>query len=321
MESDEEPKEDDEELDQDESSSELEDEDELTDTPPKKKKINKETPMETYGQKFKNKLLSEAKKKVDKQEEKPTQVKSEKGGNLINKSKELASFFPAVADQAIISLIITLGAPPASLELHKTELRDGIASASKLYKKNSTFKMWVTKLTNAIDTFSASKVTEQSNFGKQLTGKYQQEVYDVMVALGLPETVTTTAARALKAGIKAAATIISDDSEIRLFFASMAGQLGVSNVEGAPASAKKKAKVSESFDEQHNAEEIITRLLEAIGIDIAQNVSVEHQLKRPDVRRTMLKISNNGILSSRLNAIVHAIEEKTIIFAAKPSEF
>jgi len=287
------------------------DEDELIDPEqkPKKKKQDKENTVESYGEKFKQKLLTEAKKKKeDAPASKPAAKNVKAVSNLDSKSKELASSFPAAADQAVISLALSLGAPAGALELHKTELRDGIVRASKLYRKNSTFKMWVTKLSNALDAFSGA-VTEQTNFGKQLSGKYQQEVFDVMIALGLPESVTTTAARALKAGIKSSASVISDDSEIRLFFSSMAEQLGVST-------SGSKAKVTEAVDED-GAGEIIMRLLQAIGIEVEQNTSVFHQMNKPDVRRALLKLSTSGILKSRLGAIVHSIEEKTIIFPSK----
>lgn len=285
-----------------------EDEDELIDPEqkPKKKKQDKENTVESYGEKFKQKLLTEAKKKKeDAPASKPTTKNTKAVSKLDTKSKELASFFPAASDQAVISLVVSLGAPTSALELHKSELRDSIVSASKLYRKNSTFKMWVTKLTNALDAFTGT-VAEQSNFSKQLSGKYQQEVFDVMIALGLPESITTTAARALKAGIKSSANVISDDSEIRLFFASMAEQLGVTT----PGS---KTKVAEAVNED-DAGEVIMRLLQAIGIEVEQNTSVFYQMNRPQVRRTLLKLSNSGILKSRLSAIVHSIEEKTIIF-------
>lgn len=297
---------------------ELEDDDELDDDDdelidpeqkPKKKKQDKENTVESYGEKFKQKLLTEAKKKKeDAQASKPATKNTKAVSKLDSKSKELASSFPAASDQAVISLVLSLGAPASALELHKTELRDGIVRASKLYRKNSTFKMWVTKLTNALDAFSGS-VTEQTNFGKQLSGKYQKEVFDVMIALGLPESVTATAARTLKAGIKSSASVVSDDSEIRLFFSSVAEQLGVST-------SGPKAKVTEAISED-GVGEIIMRLLQAIGIEVEQNSSVFHQMNKPDVRRSLLKLSSSGILKSRLGAIVHSIEEKTIISPSK----
>jgi hypothetical protein len=291
---------------EDEQNDELEDDEQ---PPTKKKKINKEQTVETFGQKFKNKMLSEAKNKPGKRE--PVKV-GLKSGKLDAKSKELSSFFPAVADQAVISIMISLGAPVGALELHKSELRDGIVSASKMFKKNSAFKMWTTKLTNALDSLAAGGVTEQSNFGKQLTNKYQQEVFDVLDTLGLPETITTSAARALKAGIKASAAIIADDSEIRLLFTSMAEQLGVITVGG-----KNISKVSEAIEPEEDATAIVSRLLSAIGIDLDLNTSVSHQMNRPAVRRALTKITNSGIIKSRLDAVTNAIEEKTIIFAAK----
>jgi hypothetical protein len=172
--------------------------------------------------------------------------------------------------------------------------------------------MWTTKLTNALDSLAAGGVTEQSNFGKQLTNKYQQEVFDVLDTLGLPETITTSAARALKAGIKASAAIIADDSEIRLLFTSMAEQLGVITVGG-----KNISKVSEAIEPEEDATAIVSRLLSAIGIDLDLNTSVSHQMNRPAVRRALTKITNSGIIKSRLDAVTNAIEEKTIIFAAK----
>lgn len=322
-----------------EGSSEEETEfDELTgEEKPKKKKSKskkEESVMSTFGQRFKEKLLAEAKQKKD-AEKKPAAKKddSQEDPEVVaarakteKQTAELMKTFPAAHEKAIVTLMITLGAPIPAMKIHKGELRDNIEPAAEKYRKNSSFRMWTNKLMGAIAAHESSMneevVLEDERFERQLSNKYQRIIYHILKELGLPAAIETTAARALKSGIRAKSEIALGDNDTRVYLMAVADQLGIDDKvrnEPEPDANDKRGKKMESAEEPRgilqedgadDAMAIINDLLTTFGFEVNRNTSISTQERQGDTRKALLKLSANPTLMRRLSILKDMIKDK-----------
>jgi hypothetical protein len=322
-----------------EGSSEEETEfDELTgEEKPKKSKSKskkEESVMSTFGQRFKEKLLAEAKQKKD-AEKKPATKKddSQEDAEVVaarakteKQTAELMKTFPAAHEKAIITLMITLGAPIPAMKIHKGELRDNIEPAAEKYRKNSSFRMWANKLMGAIAAHESSMneevVLEDERFERQLSNKYQRVIYHILKELGLPAAIETTAARALKSGIRAKSEIALGDNDTRVYLMAVADQLGIDDKvrnEPEPDANDKRGKKMESAKEPRgllkedgadDAMAIINDLLTAFGFEVNRNTSIATQERQGDTRKALLKLAANPTLMRRLTILKDMIKDK-----------
>ena len=322
-----------------EDSSEEETEfDELTgeEKPKKKKSKKEESAMSTFGQRFKEKLLAEAKQKKD-AEKKPTAKKDEAEqqedpvvvaarAKIEKQTAELMKTFPSVHQKAIVTLMLTLGAPVAAMKIHKAELRDNIEPAAEKYRKNSSFRMWSNKLMAAITAHESSMneevVLEDERFERQLSNKYQRVIYYILQALGLPEAIETTAARALKNGIRAKAAMALEDNDTRVYLMSVADQLGIDDKvrnEPEPKPEDGRGKKMESAaaaevvlkeDAADEAMAVVTDLLTTLGFEVNRNTAITTQVRQGDSRKALLKLAANPTLMRRLTVIKDMIKDK-----------
>ena len=292
--------------------------------------------MSTFGQRFKEKLLAEAKQKKD-AEKKPTAKKDEAEqqedpvvvaarAKIEKQTAELMKTFPTAHQKAIVTLMLTLGAPVAAMKIHKAELRDNIEPAAEKYRKNSSFRMWSNKLMAAITAHESSMneevVLEDERFERQLSNKYQRVIYYILQALGLPEAIETTAARALKNGIRAKAAMALEDNDTRVYLMSVADQLGIDDrvrnePEPKPEDGRGKkmesAAAAEAVLKEDAADEamaVVTDLLTTLGFEVNRNTAITTQVRQGDSRKALLKLAANPTLMRRLTMIKDMIKDK-----------
>jgi hypothetical protein len=302
----------------------------------KAKDIKKESVMLTYGQRFKEKILSEENQKKDRnknyrekndleQQEDPIVIAS----RAKNKKQvdDLIKSFPTASQKAIITLMLTLGAPANAMKIHKTDLRENIEPVAEKYRKNSAFRTWVHKLMSAISSNSSSMneeaVLEDSHFESMLSNKYQRVIYYILKALGLPESIEITAARALKKGIRSTAELIMDDSRARLYLMSVAEQLGINDKVENDSEPSEYVK-EETVLEHNNVEEaiaVLTDLLTTLGFDTTRNSSIAMQAQRVNARKAFFKLAANPTLLKRLTMITNMIKNKIADHTQSPSSF
>jgi hypothetical protein len=314
--------------DEEDSSEEETEFDELTgEEKPKKKKSKEkkeESAMSTFGQRFKEKLLAEEKlkkdkkpeankKKDDEQQEDPAVVAAR--SKIEKQTAELMKTFPTAHQKAIITLMLTLGAPVTAMKIHKAELRDNIEPAAEKYRKNSSFRMWANKLMAAIAAHESSMneeaILEDERFERQLSNKYQRVIYYILQALGLPETIEATAARALKSGIRAKAALAMDDNDTRVYLMSVADQLGIDDKirnEPEPNKNVKEGVVME--DAADDAMALVSDLLGTLGFETNRNTSLMTQARQGDSRKALMKLAANPTLMRRLNVVIDMIKDK-----------
>jgi uncharacterized protein YjaG (DUF416 family) len=314
----------DEETDEETDEDNGEDEEESTgetdefDQPVKRKKRNKtEESMKSFGQQFKDKLLAEArvpKKSKDKAEDQEDIAVLDARKKFEKQMGDLLEIFPTKQDKAIVTLMITLGAPIRALTLHKTELRRSIDPAAEHYIKNSSFRMWVKKLLNAISSNTAMSegvVAEAEDFDKRLTSKYQHVIYHILRAIGMPESVEKTAARQLLSGIRGVAKMANEDSNVRIYLMSIADELGVSDKvsDMAEPAGVKEAVLTE---DAAAASEALIELLKTLGIDVMANRTVIAQMARPNTKSRLMKLGAAPSLVAKLNTLTRMIGDKVM---------
>lgn len=270
-----------------------------------------ESAMLTLGEKFKQKLLSEArpqKKLADDDTEDP--VVAAARAKYAKQLGNLLDVFPQKQDKAILTLLITLGAPIKALVLHKAELRKSIDGPADMYMKNSSFRLWVKKLLAAYS--DKDQVTEElvetSGFDQRLSSKYQHVIYHILVAAGLPTAIEKTASRALMTGIKARAKMANDDTNIRIYLMAVADQLGVSDTV-KNMSEPNKEEIAESIltEDAKAALASVMEFLTILGFDLTANRSLNSQAMRHQVKTHLTKLGANPTILRKLDAITGII--------------
>ena len=159
-----------------------------------------EESMQTIGQRFLSKLITEAKKKNEKPEDEQDATVKAAQDKQSASLEDLLQSFPSKQEKAIVTLMVSLGAPTKGLQLHKAELRKTIDQAAEMYLKNSSFRMWVKRLLGglaSLDKVTESVIEEGVDFDKRLTNKYQHATYQILKKLGLPDSVEVSSQRAL----------------------------------------------------------------------------------------------------------------------------
>ena len=302
----------------DDESSELElpdDSEEETndDGTPKKKKKKKAAPeeeptateesMQTLGQRFKNKVLAEAKKPVEKEVPKKEEPKSDEATDQLNK---LLMSFPTKGEKAVITLMASLGTPIRAMSLHKGDLKKGIEDSADMYMKNSSFKMWTKKLLASI----TSADVKEGNFDDRLSNKYQHVIYGILKALGIPQGVVISGQRPLLTGIKTRAKLAMSNSNMRVYLMAVAEELGIdAKVRNMPENEEG---IKEDFviESPEDGMAPVKALLAALGFDLNANRSIESQSMRPNSRGPLSKLAANPMLVNKLNLLATAISTK-----------
>ena len=289
--------------------------------PVKKKKPKAEKTeeafMQTIGEKFKQKLLTEARVK------KPVKGEAEEGAEdkevvaarskYEDQVKHLMASFPTRQDKAIITLMITLGVPIRSLTLHKAEVRQSIDGAADLYMKNSSFRLWTRKLLAAIND-AGGKVSESSIEGR-MSNKYQIAVYVILKALGMPDSVESMAQRVLIAGIREKAKLAMSNTSVRMYLMTVAEILGVDGkIRNAHERDLDIDEVKESYQLEEDAKSTmatVSKFLTTLGFDPTANKSIQMQMNSQTVKMAISKLGSAQSLVSKLDALTGMIATKT----------
>ena len=260
----------------------------------------------TYRKTVLKRLLTESPK------EDPVDVGSESDEVVAARKKyedqvsDLLKVFPTAPQKAMLTLLISLGAPIAALKIHKIDIKDGISAAAEKYRKNSAFRMWTNKL--MLQLSAQEQVNEDEVFKKQLTNKYQRVIYDIMVAIGLPEVVEKTANRALKTGIKNSSAVMLTNDDARIALMNVAEQLGVTEIDNAPVRESRQQNLNESNSD--DALQLVNKLLTVFGFEMDKNISLTAQEKRSNTRRALMKLASNPSLMRRLDMVINLIDAR-----------
>jgi len=311
--------EDSEELEDDEDSEELEDDEssqkssDLSKEKLLKKKTQKaeESQMKTLGQRFKEKLLSEA--------QDVNQVQSsEKEKREAAKIADLLEIFPLKQEKAIINLMIALGAPVKGLILHKVDLRKSIGDAANIYSKNASFKRWATKLLAALEEPEEMSVKEDNNLERRLSTKHQRIILLILRKMGMPVAIESSMERLLIAGIKNVGEKALEDKDIAMYLMAIANILGVSDKVSHMSDT---APVKEEFllEDAEPAVTAVTALLQAMGIDMTATIPLEKQLQRPNITTVMSRISTQGVIMTKMGQLTERIQKLTKLQPVKES--
>jgi hypothetical protein len=275
----------------------------------KKQKTKTEESMQTFGDKFLERFLNEAKKNDKKrgdeeEEEDPAVLASrEKHAGQVDK---LLKVVTRPADRAIITLLLALGVPLKALLIQRAELRRSVEAAGDIYRQNGSFRMWVRKFLMAMQ--DDESVNESETFSRKLNNPQQLLIYNVMKALGMPEAVESAYSGMLLASIRSKYEYIKFNSKARVNLNAIADILGVAG------SVKNMSKddVNESVLTENigDAEFAVTDFLQTLGIDVTKSMSIQRQLATPQVRTNMLKLAANTNLMKRFGAVSSMIQDK-----------
>jgi hypothetical protein len=290
--------------------------------------------MQSLGEKFKQRLLAEARTRKAKATEKPDPVDStevEDPAIVAARSKyekqmgDLLEAFPTKQSKAVLTLMVTLGAPIRGLMLHKSELRKTMDSASDLYLKNSSFRMWAKKFLEAVaakEGVAESVKEDDAMFEKHLSGKYQHIIYDILEKLGLPSSVVATANRALLTGIRAKAKLALADSDVRVYLMALANVLDVDTTAHSDEDEEvegKKLGEAVLIEDAAPAIAAVEEFLTACGFDTQGSRSIKMQLNQQHVKSAMMKLASAKMILTRLGVVTKQIEAKTRLAGAEPS--
>ena len=269
-----------------------------------------EESMQTLGQKFKDKLLAEAKKVKDEDEVKKDDKDAEDTEVKIAREKStealdhLLTAFSTKQSKAIIVLLVTLGVPVKTMKMRKAELRTSIDAAADRYIKDSSFRMWCKKLLSAINSVSTVK---ESNFDGKLANKYQHITYAVLKELGMPESIETQGQRALIAGIRATAKLAIENSSVRIYLLALADNLGI-DVNKLKAIPDEDAAVNEAVDDPF---ELVSPLLTALGFDVNKSQSLATQASH-GAKMKLASVTRNPAIKSKIGILTQLVQDKAV---------
>lgn len=325
-----EPSDDEESSEEGDEASEDDEEEEETDDfgqPIKKKKSKKEPTeesMQTYGERFKSKLLGEAAKPKANASKKPVEIDSEEDAEVVAAREKLSQqvddlleVFPSKQAKAIVTLMLTLGTPLRAMNLHKAQVRQAIDGAAERYLKNSSFRMWIKKLLGAINA-EESSVSEAVGFETKLSNKYQHIIYNILKALGMPEVIEKTAQRQLIAGIRAKSKLAMTNSNVRIYLMAVADELGVDDKVMSmpePDSAVKEDVITEDVNDALNA---LNDLFTVLGFEPETNRSIKAQAARQQVKSPLAKLAANPSILAKLAMVTNLIKAKVKTGPAAP---
>lgn len=279
-----------------------------------------EESMKSIGQRFLDKLVTESKKpKQDKPGKEDKKGIADEQDSAVKAAQEkqsaaledLLQSFPAKQEKAIVTLMVSLGAPTKGLQLHKAELKKSIDQSADMYLKNSSFRMWVKKLLNGLSTLdkvTESVLEEGVDFDKRLTNKYQHATYRILKKLGLPDSVEVSSQRALLTGVKNLAKLAIENSDVRVYLLALADELGVKLNDMSEPNAKEVMKE----DVTNAYADTLSDFLTSMGFDITSPKSIETQMRTlPAVRTALNKARSNTMAAKRLVAAKDSLRLQT----------
>lgn len=275
------------------------------------KKLLKTEENEMGGILSQFRYLVEEKKKEKKVEpapkKKPDAQKDEKNGNS-EELNSLLDMFPAKQDKAIISLMISLGAPIKVLKTHVHILRSNIEQPAERYLKNASFRMWVKKFLTAVS--NVGKVEEDFSFDRRLQTKYQHLIYNILIAIGMPNAVEKLATKDLLAGIRKVGSMATDNNDVRLNLVALAEELGVADETRSMVEPKSAIKEQvQMADSAMRAKEAVLGFIKMFGIDTSKNISVDKQLERPVVGTYLRHLGSSNDNLNRLDVLMKRMQK------------
>lgn len=303
-----------------------EDEEDVEGEDKKKKKKSKKQPTETeegasmttYGEKFKQKLLAEAKKPAKKKEE--TEGPAEDPAIVAARQKfesqieDLLDVFRIPQERAVLTLMIYLGAPIKALKMHKAELRGSIKSASERFMKDNSFKMWIKKLIAALT--AAEIIYEENEFSTRLSNKYQRVIYGVLKGLGMPDSVEKVASRGLLKNVRGLANAVVKDENLRIYLMAVAEELGVevdARRNAKEPSLEEAVQVLEAPVTPEEMKEKAKQLLAVMGLNLTRNISIEKQLEElPYMQAAYNRMDNLSVIPRRMDALINDLKRANI---------
>jgi hypothetical protein len=298
--------------------SDEDDEDESDEEDTSQRKEKKESTMQTYGQRFKQKLLAEAEAVMPVEKEKAESEVEAAAQSLRKQEQDFIDSFPKASMKAVVALMIALGAPVKYLKLHKADVRSSIEDASDMYAKSSTMKMWSKKLLTALANSGA--MTEGVDFEKRFSTKYQKLIFEIMRHLGLPESIERAASRVLIKNIKDRAKLASGHSDIRLYLMSLAHALGVDDTVRNMSEPKMAESVEEDIAEADDkkqelemdlASQVLKVILTGLGWDDKQTkTSIDHWLANAKVKQKLNRLQKFPNAMARLRIAAQIINDE-----------
>lgn len=266
----------------------------------------KESEMQSYGQKFKEKLLAESAKRARGaalSELAPNEPAAQPGmpGAEDDKQDDAAALadqqseafiktFSSKGAKAIITLMLKMGVPLKSLKMNRGALNASVKDAAAMYTENASMRMWIKKLLTA---FENAAVKEDANFEKKFSNKYQKVIIEILKKLGMPEAIERTAARQLTMGIKDTAKIAMTDSKVRMYLLALAKAVSADEAVSAMSEPEetKESKLTEA------------QLVEARSESICDHIVALVQLLAPEAKTGALDNMVTGMISASADAL------------------
>jgi hypothetical protein len=282
---------------------------------PKKKHKKPKTPteesMQSFGEKFLQRVLNEGKEKKNKEEEidnaeDPAVVASRE--KLAASVDKILASVPKKQDKAIVTLLLALGVPQKALLVHKAELKNTVEAAGELYLKNNSFKMWVNKFLTSMK--DADEVTESESFEKRLNGKYPHLIYNLIVALGMPEGIESTFSGPLLKSIHAKAKQIQVNNKARTNLNMIADIMGVADKTRNMADTDMPIKESVLLENMDDANALMMKLFTTFGFDPAKTTSISRQMMMPQVKSKMLKFAAKTSAVTKMQRLTDFIDQQ-----------
>lgn len=203
--------------------------------------LKKESLHMTIGNNFLQRYLGEAAPKKDDEKSLRDKEKDEKN------QEDLEELFSNPLQRTIVDTILLLGLPAELIRFKRIMFRSNVREVARTLNMNTQARIWLKKLAkelpNIVDVNLVSQhhdlkkdlvgegvedtLAEASTVRDQLTNSLQELIFDVLVALGVPEIVLSRQKQRLRPAFRATALILSRKSKARTFLKMLAKSLGI----------------------------------------------------------------------------------------------
>ena len=268
-------------------------------------------------------IINEGKKKSDELNDfTPEEIELlTHGGNSRSVSKLLKRFSDR-GERGIIMLMIALGVPVTFIQQKVKVFREGIAPWAEVYVKDSVFRRLIKKFIQEVSSTSIKESAE--SIGNTFAGKYEHEVYNLLIKLGLPVDHLVTINKLIN-NISEVGNQIQQNGALRTCFKQIKTKVKSAASHLTESEGEQYIEIDEESEEyltlaeatlSLDPAEAITSIFSSLGFDVGASRSISMQLKNPATYkkvRTLLQSSKGRHNLSLLVDIISNISESTVL--------
>lgn len=224
--------------------------------------------------------------------------------------------FTSPVSKLVLDVMLNLNVPKLVLIRNFSAVRNGMIDAAKMVQKNPRAKMWLARLNDGLSTMSelSEAVDIKDEVASVGVKKLASQLYDVMVALGIPEDNFSYGKADLRSFFRTASLAIQKNSRMRMVLKNLHTALGLSDDEGnrhnfdASAAEAVKEEVDIAADTFIND---IEALMAAVGIP-DENLKYKRNQVRKALMNKKKSLKNIQLIRNRMGTLVKLINDNTV---------